>query len=181
MVEQVPLLGTMATAAAMRHEIVRTRHLLRQGGLLFLSYFGHSIRTGPASTDVSWCLQDAQVPVAGLGRLLSRLGAGTRVVVVVDSCYASALGGCLPARGDWVLVASCAAYQTTMNLPSSEFLTKLESVTFPEGRRDRRCASYERLEQRLQEGTAAAERPRIMAGTPAGLRRLPLSVTAVSR
>lgn len=171
---QVRLTGERATCDGVRRAVGRVARLLAPGGLLVLTFSGHSER-GPSRA--GWCLHDGVLRLPEVASLLATVPRDTCVVVVADTCYAAALAqavdpgpvpGLGPALGPGpvpgpalVLLAACGAGQCTLDRPSSEFVERLERLVLPGGVRDPACASYAWLATELCRDTPDVERPSV--------------------
>jgi hypothetical protein len=72
-----------------------------------------------------------------------------------------------------IVLATCAEDQATLNYQHSEFVKKLERLTYPGGRPNPDCRSYARLGRELRQDTPDVERPDVRANHPAAMRQHP--------
>ena len=140
-----------------------------------LTFSGHSERPVPGAHDGGWCLHDAALRHAETAALLAAAPASARIVIIADTCYAAACAAAfagVPATT--VVLAACAENQATLNYQHSEFVHKLERLTYPGGKPNPDCASYAWLRRELRQDTPDVERPDIRASRPAAMRQRPL-------
>jgi len=171
---QQALLGPDATTARARTAIADSVAGIGPGGLLVLSFSGHSERPVPGEHDGGWCLHDQALRHAETAGLLATAPASARIVVIADTCYAAACAATftgVPAAT--VVLAACAENQATLNYQRSEFVQKLERLTYPGGKLNPDCASYAWLRRELRQDTPDVERPDIRANHPAAMRQRP--------
>ena len=171
---QRALLGPDATTERARTVIAAAAAGIGPGGLLVLTFSGHSERPVPGEHDGGWCLHDAALRHVETATLLAAAPASARIVVIADTCYAAACAAAftgVPATT--VVLAACAENQATLNYQHSEFVKKLERLTCPSGRPDPDCRSYAWLRRELRKDTPDVERPDIRANHPAAMRQRP--------
>jgi hypothetical protein len=171
---QQALLGPDATIARVRAAIAGAAAAMGPGGLLVLTFSGHSERPVPGEHDGGWCLHDAALRHAETAGLLAAAPASARIAVIADTCYAAACAATftgVPATT--IVLAGCAGNQATLNYQRSEFVRKLERLTYPGGRLNPDCRSYAWLRRELRQDTPDVERPDIRANHPAAMRQRP--------
>jgi hypothetical protein len=172
--DQQALLGPDATTGRARAAIAGSAAGTGPGGLLVLAFSGHSERPVPGEHDGGWCLHDRALCHAETAGLLAAAPASARIVVIADTCYAAACAAAftgLPAMT--VVLAGCAENQATLNYQHSEFVKKLERLTYPGGRPNPDCGSYAWLRRELRQDTPDVERPDVRASNPAAMRQRP--------
>ena len=171
---QQTLLGPDATTGRARAAIAGSAAAIGPGGLLVLTFSGHSERPVPGEHDGGWCLHDAALRHADTAGLLAGVPASARIVVVADTCYAAACAAVFTAvPATTIVLAACAENQATLNYQHSEFVHKLERLTYPGGRPNPDCASYAWLRRELRQDTPDVERPDVRASHPAAMRQRP--------
>jgi Caspase domain len=171
---QQALLGPDATTGRARAAIAGAAAGIGPGGLLVLTFSGHSERPVPGEHDGGWCLHDAALRHVETATLLAAAPASARIVVIADTCYAAACAATftgVPATT--VVLAACAENQATLNYQHSAFIRKLERLTYPGGRRNLDCRSYAWLRRELRQDTPDVERPDVRANHPAAMRQRP--------
>jgi len=136
------LLGQQATLRRVRETILRrvretiTDSAARAGPdrLMVLTLSGHSERPVPGDHHGGWCLRDGTLHHTETVELLAAAPPSAHIVVITDTCYAAAFADVFAdAPATTVLLAACARSQTMLNYPVSEFVSRLERPTFPEG------------------------------------------------
>jgi hypothetical protein len=171
---QQALLGPDATTERIRAALAASVAGIGQGGLLVLTFSGHSERPVPGEHDGGWCLHDQALRHAETAALLVTAPASARIVVIADTCYAAACAAAftgVPAAT--VVLAACAENQATLNYQHSEFVHKLERLTYLGGGPNPDCRSYAWLRRELRKDTPDVERPDIRANHPAAMRQRP--------
>jgi hypothetical protein len=171
---QQALLGPDATTGRACAAIADSVAAIGPGGLLVLSFSGHSERPVPGEHDGGWCLHDQALRHAETAALLAAAPASARIVVIADTCYAGTCAATftgVPAAT--VVLAACAENQATLNYQHSQFVHKLERLTYPGGRPNPDCASYAWLRRELRQDTPDVERPDVRANHPAAMRQRP--------
>jgi hypothetical protein len=144
------------------------------GGLIVLTFSGHSERPVPGEHDGGWCLHDQALRHTETAALLAAAPATARIVIVADTCYAAACAAVLPlVPATTVVLAACAENQATLNYQHSQFVKKLEQLTYPGGRPNPDCASYAWLRRELRKDTPDVERPDVRASNPAAMSERP--------
>ena len=172
---QQALLGPDATTGRARAVIAAAAAGTGPGGLLVLTFSGHSERPAPGEHDGGWCLHDAALRHFETATLLAAAPASARIVIIADTCYAAACAAVftgVPATT--VVLAACAENQATLNYRHSQFVHKLERLTYPGGKPNPDCASYAWLRRELRQDTPDVERPDVRASHPAAMRQRPL-------
>jgi hypothetical protein len=128
----------------------------------------------PGEHDGGWCLRDAALRHVETATLLVAAPGSARIAVIADTCYAAACAATfagVPAAT--IVLAACADNQATLNYQHSEFVHKLERLTYPGGRLNPDCRSYAWLRRELRKDTPDVERPDIRASNPAAMRQRP--------
>ena len=172
---QQTLLGPDATTRRACAAIAASAAGIGPGGLLVLTFSGHSERPVPGEHDGGWCLHDRALRHAETAALLAAAPASARIVIIADTCYAAACAAVftgVPAAT--VVLAACAENQATLNYQHSAFIKKLERLTYPGGQPNPDCRSYAWLRRELRQDTPDVERPDIRASHPAAMRQRPL-------
>ena len=171
---QRALLGPDATTGRVRTAIAAAAAGIGPGGLLVLTFSGHSERPVPGEHDGGWCLHDAALRHVETAGLLAAAPASARIALIADTCYAAA---CAPVftgvPATMVVLAACAENQATLNYQHSEFVKKLERLAYPGGRPNPHCRSYAWLRRELRKDAPDFERPDIRANHPAAMRQRP--------
>lgn len=171
---QQTLLGPDATTGRVRAAIEGSAAGTGPGGLLVLTFSGHSERPVPGEHDGGWCLHDQALRHAETAGLLAAAPASARIVVIADTCYAAACSAAFIAMpATTVVLAACAENQATLNYQHSEFVKKLERLSYPGGRPNPDCRSYAWLRRELRQDTPDVERPDVHANHPAAMRQRP--------
>jgi len=171
---QQAMLGSDATTGRARAAIEGSAAAVGPGGLLVLTFSGHSERPVPGEHDGGWCLHDAAQRHVETAALLAAAPASARIVVIADTCYAAACAAVftgVPATT--VVLAACAENQATLNYQHSEFVKRLERLTYPGGRANPDCRSYAWLRRELRTDTPDVERPDVRANHPVAMRQRP--------
>lgn len=156
--EQQCLLGWEATCAAVTATLKHAAASLAPGGLLVVTFSGHSVRK---HAQTFWCLQDGELPLREVAACLAAAHASAQVIVVADTCYGAALRHDATLEATLVVIAACGENQHTINRPTSEFIERLEHLTYPDGRRNAACTTYRWLHACLQDNTPDVERPEV--------------------
>ena len=175
---QRALLGPDATTGRARAAIAGAAAATGPGGLLVVTFSGHSERPVPGGHDGGWCLHDGALRHAETAGLLSVASASAHIVIIADTCYAAACAA--PIAGlaaTTVVLAACAENQAVLNYRQSGFVTALERLTYPGGTPNPDCHSYAWLRQELRQDTPDAERPDVRASRPAAMRHRPFQPT----
>lgn len=100
--ETETLLTKEATSAAVIDAIECAGNTLSANGILFISYSGHGGQLDdqnsdePDRKDETWCLFDRELVDDELYALWGRFQAGTRILVVSDSCHSGSVVKALP-------------------------------------------------------------------------------------
>jgi hypothetical protein len=171
---QQTLLGTDATTARARAAIAASAVSIGPGGLLVVTFSGHSERPVPGEHGGGWCLHDAALRHAETAGLLAAVPPSAHIVIIADTCYAAACAAAfsgVPATT--VVLAACAENQATLNYQQSEFAKTLQRLTYPGGRPNPDCASYAWLRQELRKDTPDVERPDVRTNNPSAMRLRP--------
>jgi hypothetical protein len=95
--EQHWLAGTQATCAAVAETIECGATTLAHGGLLVVTFSGHTVRH---HDQTFWCLHDGELPLDDLAARLAGTTASAQIVVVADTCYGAALAALRRSSGD---------------------------------------------------------------------------------
>jgi hypothetical protein len=178
--DQQVLLGSDATTGRVCAAIAASAAGIGPGGLLVVTFSGHSERPVPGEHGGGWCLHDQELRHAQTAGLLAAAPASAHVVIIADTCYAAACATAItgvPATA--VVLAACAENQATLNYQHSQFVKTLEQLTYPGGRPNPECASYAWLRRELRKDTPDVERPEVLASTPAAMRQRPFQPTQV--
>jgi hypothetical protein len=171
--EQHWLAGTQATRAAVAETIERGATALAPAGLLVVTFSGHTVRH---HDQTFWCLHDGELPLGELATCLTGAAASAQIVVVADSCYGAALRRSADLAVTLVLLAACGADQHTLNRPTSEFIVRLEELTYPDGSRHAECTTYRWLHERLRDNTPDVERPEVWTNREAAWLHRPFAL-----
>jgi len=154
-VEQRTLAGDQMTAEALRAALDHAAAALINGGLLVLTFSGHTERgEGPLET-ARWCLVDGSLTLAEIADQLALLPPAARLVIIADTCYASAIAPCLRGPQLAVVIASCGEDQTMIERARSEFVVRLEDLVCS-GDPSR---SIDEIRAALEDDTPDCERP----------------------
>jgi hypothetical protein len=173
-VSQHRIVGAEATVDRVRESVVGSAIAVGPGGLLVLSFSGHSQRAVPGEKEGGWCLRDGVLLHRETGRLLAAADPSAQVIVIADTCYATAFAAAFESvRATTVLLAACGENQATLDYPVSFFVAALERLTFPDGTANPACRSYAWLRRELRKDTPDVERPDVCANRPGALRRRP--------
>jgi hypothetical protein len=174
---QQTLLGPDATTSRACAAIADSAASIGPGGLLVLTFSGHSERPVPGEHGGGWCLQDAALRHAETTGLLAAAPASAHIVIIADTCYAAACAAAftdVPATT--VVLAACAENQAILNYQQSGFVKTLERLTYPGGRPNPDCGSYAWLRRELRKDTPDVERPEVHANNPAAMRQRPFQL-----
>jgi hypothetical protein len=171
--EQHWLAGTQATCAAVAETLAHGAGTLAPDGLLVVTFSGHTVRK---HDQTFWCLQDGELQLGEIAACLAGAAASARVVVVADTCYGAALRRYADLAATLVLIAACGEDQHTMNRPTSEFMVRLEELTYPGGSRHAMCATYRWLHEHLQHHTPDVERPEVWTNRAAAWQHHPFGL-----
>jgi hypothetical protein len=126
--------------------------------LLLVTFSGHTVRH---HDQTFWCLHDGETPLSEIAACLAGAAASAQLVAVADSCYGAALRRYVDLAATLVLIAACGEDQHTMNRLTSEFVVRLEQLTYPDGSRNAACTTYRWLHERLRDDTPDVERPEV--------------------
>jgi hypothetical protein len=171
---QQTLLGPQATTGQVRAALAGTAAGIGPGGLLVVTFSGHSERPVPGEHDGGWCLHDAALRHAQTARLLAAAPQSAHIVIIADTCYAAACATVLTrVPATTVVLAACAENQATLNYQQSHFVKRLEWLTYPGGRPNPDCGSYAWLRRELRKDTPDVERPDVCASNPEAMRQRP--------
>ena len=153
-VEQRTLAGDQATAEALRDALDHAAAALIHGGLLVVTFSGHTERgDGPIET-ARWCLVGGGMMLSQIADQLAQLPPAARLVIIADTCYAAAIAPCLRGAQLAVVVASCGEDQTMIERARSEFVVRLEDLVCADPAR-----SIDELRAALEDDTPDCERP----------------------
>lgn len=156
--EQQALAGDQATAPALLDAVGRAAAALSDDGLLVISFVGHTERgDGPIET-TRWCLVGGGVTLGQLADGLARLPPAARVVIIADTCYASAIAAVLHGPQPAVVIAGCGEDQTMIERARSEFVVRLEEFVCA-GTECSPGAAIHALRDVLEADTPDCERP----------------------
>lgn len=163
-VEQRTLAGDQATAEALLDALGNAASALINGGLLVVTFSGHTERgDGPIET-ARWCLVGGSVTLSQVAEQLALLPPAARVVILADTCYASAIAHCLRGPQLAVVVAGCSEDQTMVARARSEFIVRLEDFVCAEPSPDS-PDSIDALRAVLEDDTPDCERPVVWTNT----------------
>ncbi len=153
--EQRTLAGPRATRGAVSAALREAVTTMTRDGLLVLTFAGRTRRgTGPIET-ARWCLHDADIEVRQVAAQLTRLPPTARLIVIAQTCHATAIAQCLLGPQLTVMIASCRDDQTTHERSRSELAARLERLLCHEPH----PPSLAELGRALQAGAPDAERP----------------------
>ncbi|HET7017714.1 MAG TPA: hypothetical protein VFI65_27570 [Streptosporangiaceae bacterium] len=175
---QQVLLGPDATTGRACAAIAASVAGIGPGGLLVVTFSGHSERPVPGEHGGGWCLHDQVLRHAQTAGLLAAAPASAHIVIIADTCYAAACAAAITGvPATTIVLAACAENQATLNYQQSEFVMTLERLTYPGGKPNPDCASYAWLRRELRKDTPDVERPEVLASTPAAMRQRPFHPT----
>jgi hypothetical protein len=175
---QRTLLGADATAGRACAALAGAAAGTGPGGVLVVTFSGHSECPVPGGHGGGWCLHDQALRHAQTARLLAAAPASAHIVIIADTCYAAACAAALAGvPATTVVLAACAENQATLNYQHSQFVTKLEQLTYPGGTPNPDCASYAWLRRELRKDTPDVERPDVRASNPGAMRQRPFQPT----
>jgi hypothetical protein len=153
--EQRTLAGDQATAEALLGALERAATVLIDGGLLVVTFSGHTERgDGPIET-ARWCLVGGGVTLSQIADHLALLPPTARLVILANTCYAAAIAQCLRGAQPAVVIAGCGDDQTMIERARSEFVVRLEDFVCAE----RPPGSIDELRAMLEADTPDCERP----------------------
>lgn len=170
--EQHWLAGTQATCATVAETLAHGATVLAPEGLLVVTFSGHTVRH---HDQTFWCLHDGEFPLGALAACLAGAAASAQIVVVADTCYGAALRRYTTLAATLVLIAACGEDQHTLNRPTSEFMVRLEELTYAGGSRNAACTTYRWLHEQLQRNTPDVERPEVWANRAAAWLHRPFA------
>jgi hypothetical protein len=157
--EQRTLAGDQATPEALRDALDHAAAVLIDGGLLVVTFSGHTERgDGPIET-ARWCLVGGSLTLGQLADQLARLPAAARLVIIADTCYAAAIAQCLRGPQLAVVVAACGEDQTMIERLHSEFVVRLEDAVCSDRAPGSPPCSIDTLRAVLEADTPDCERP----------------------
>jgi hypothetical protein len=172
------LLGPDATTGRTRAAIAASAAATGPGGVLVVTFSGHSERPVPGKYGGGWCLHDQALRHGETAGLLAAAPASAHIVIIADTCYAAACAAAFTSvPATTVVLAACAENQATLNYRQSQFVKTLERLTYPGGRPNPDCSSYAWLRRELRKDTPDVERPDIRASNPAAMRQRPFQPT----
>ena len=171
--EQRCLAGTQATCAAVAETIARGATALAHDGLLVVTFAGHTEWT---HDQTFWCLHDGELPLGEMAACLAGAAASARIVVVADTCNGAALRRYADLAATLVLIAACGEGQYSISRLTSEFMVRLEELTYPGGLRNAACTTYRWLHEQLQHDTPDVERPEIWTNREAAWLHRPFGL-----
>ena len=171
--EQQCLAGTQATRAAVAEALTRGASALAPEGLLVVTFCGHTVRH---HDQTFWCLHDGESPLDALAACLVGAPASAQLVVVADTCYGAALRRSADLAATLVLIAACGEDQHTLIRPTSEFIVRLEQLTYPDGVQNAECTTYRWLHERLRDNTPDVERPEVWTNREAAWLHRPFGL-----
>lgn len=154
-IEQRTLAGDQASAEALREALGHAAAVLLDGGLLVVTFSGHTERgDGPIET-ARWCLVGGGMALSQIAEPLAQLPPSARLVIIADTCYAAAIAPCLRGPRSAVVIASCGEDQTMIERARSEFVCRLEDLVCSDGP----SPSLDQIRAALQDDTPDCERP----------------------
>lgn len=171
--EQHWLAGTQATRAAVAETLAHGATALNDDGLLVVTFAGHTVRK---DDQTFWCLHDGELPLGALAACFAGATASAQIVVVTDTCYGAALRRYAALAATLVLIAACGEDQHTMNRLTSEFIVRLEELTYPGGSLNAACTTYRWLHERLRDNTPDVERPEVWTNRTAAWQHRPFAL-----
>jgi hypothetical protein len=157
--EQRTLAGGNATAEALRDALGHAAAVLREDGLLVVTFSGHTERGEGPIGEARWCLVGGGLPLSQIADHLARLPRTARLVIIADTCYGAAIAQCLQGAQPAVVIAGCGDDQTMIVRRHSEFVVRLEDFVCsgrPPGSPPR---SIDALRGVLEADTPDCERP----------------------
>jgi hypothetical protein len=131
---------------------------LAPAGLLVVTFAGHTVRH---HDQTFWCLHDGELPLGAVAACFTGAVASAQLIVVADTCYGAALQRYADLAAPLVLIAACGADQHAMIRRTSEFIGRLEELTYPDGIQNPACTTYRWLHERLRDQTPDVERPEV--------------------
>ena len=171
-VAQHTLASEQATTAAVQAALRRASERLAPGGILVVTFSGHTRRgDGPVGT-ARWCLFDDGLELSEVARHLALLPETSRVVLICDTCYGAAISQVLVGAQQVLVLASCSDEQTMIDRRASEFVVKLEDFICT----TRDCGSVDDLRARLEHDTPDCERPTVWTNTASWWSARPLEI-----
>jgi hypothetical protein len=171
--EQHWLAGKQATCAAVAETIEHGATALAPDGLLVVTFAGH---TEWDHAQAFWCLHDGKLPLGKMAACLAAAAASARLVVVADTCNGVALRRYADLAATLLLIAACGEDQYTMSRLTSEFIVRLEELTYPGGVRNASCTTYRWLHERLRDNTPDVERPEVWTNREAAWQQRPFAL-----
>jgi hypothetical protein len=159
---QQTLTGEEATADAVLGALRDVGAVLADDGLLVLTFSGHTERGEGPIESAHWCLVGGGVTLSQVANQLAQLPATARLLVIADTCYASAIAQVLTGPQPVIVLASCGEDQTMVDRPRSEFVTRLEQSVCSTGA----LGSIEALRELLEADTPDCERPVVWSNAP---------------
>lgn len=146
------LLTEHATRQAVLNELQSAAEVLESGDILFLTYSGHGGQVPDKNNDEddyideTWCLYDGQLVDDELYECWAKFAAGTRIVVLSDSCHSGSV------TRDARVTPSAAASSGTGAM-GQVYLTR----TMPPGVASRAYRAQKHLYDRIQDAPPKAE------------------------
>ena len=126
--EQYTLAGAAATCDNVLDALQAAALILATDGLLVLTFSGLTERGDGAIGDARWCFADGTLAIAELARELARLPAHARIVVIADTCSATAIRHTALGPQPFLLIAGCDDDQEMAARLPSEFIFRLEEL-----------------------------------------------------
>jgi hypothetical protein len=181
---QRTLTGPRATIAAVQAAIAEAVASLgqaaakRAGASRFvISFSGHCVRGDGPVGSTRWCLHDGGLQLADLADQLAQLPVDTQLVIICDSCHASAVADVLHGPQPAIVLASCGEDQTMLERERSEFAVRLERGF----RGARPPQTLDELRELLADDTPDCERPVVWTNQQPGSTRALLPAAALRR
>lgn len=151
------LIGEAVTRAAVVEAITGI-----DADFVVVSFCGHTERGAGPIESTAWCLVDGTLSVAAIAAAFAQLPPTTTVLVVADTCYASAITHVITGPQRCVVLAACGDAQGVTERVRSELVSRLDAALA----RDPRC-TLATLRDALVADTPDAERPEVWTNTPA--------------
>jgi hypothetical protein len=153
--EQWTLRGDEATAEALLAALRRAGTVLREAGVVVVTFSGHTERGDGPLASARWCLVGGGLELSQICRQLAELPAAATLILVCDTCYAAAITQALCGPQQVVVLASCGPEQTMIDRLRSELVVRLEAFVCGDGGQGGLAA----LRARLEADTPDCERP----------------------
>jgi hypothetical protein len=155
------LAGAQATIDGVVTALRQACAVLGRNGTLILTFAGHTFRGLDAMGRARWCLFDGGLELGRVAQELAQLPPDARIVVISETCYATALASCLVGTQQVVVLGSCSDEQTTIIRMRSEMMVRLERFVCSTPTQ----GSLEALRSCLEHDTPDCERPCVWTNT----------------